>query len=130
MGDTDPIMDAAPSVTIAGHEYELRRLGLRDVFRVSRIIGRGVSVLANTTEFTVGQVVQVLVSSMTANEEEVLTLIADVLGIKRDDLNDPERFPMDSIVDVLEALGRHQDLMGFFKRVQAMAERLPGTPTP
>jgi len=127
---TDPIMDPAPTITIEGHEYTLQRLGLTEVFRVSRILGRGVSMLTNAGEFTVGQVVQVLVGSMTANEEEVLQLIADVLGIKRDELNDPVRFPMPCIIDVFEALSKHQDLAGFLTRVQALTERLPETPTP
>ena len=126
----DPIMDAAPTVTIEGHTYTLQRLGLPDVFRVSRILGRGVSMLTNAGEFTIGQVVQVLVGSMTANEEEVLALIAHVLGIERAELNDPERFPMPCIIDVFEALSKHQDLAGFLTRVQALTERLPETPTP
>jgi len=126
----DPIMDAAPVVTIEGREYTLRRLGLPDVFRVSRILGRGVAMLTNAGEFTVGQIVQVLIGSLTANEDEVLTLIADVLGVTRDELNDPAVFPMPCVIDVLDALAKHQDLVGFVTRVQAMVERLPETATP
>jgi len=128
--NTDPILDEPPTVTVAGREYTLRRLGLRDAFRVGRILGRGVSMLTNAKEFTVGQIVHVLIGSLTANEDEVLTLIADVLGIKRDELEDPERFPLPSVLDVLEALARHQDLAGFLRRAQAMAEGLPETATP
>jgi hypothetical protein len=126
----DPVMDAAPTVTIEGREYRMRRLGLRDVFRVSRILGRGVSMLADAGKFTVGQIVQVLVGSITVNEDEVLDLIADVLQVERVELNDPERFPMPCVLDVLEALAKHQDLMGFIVRVQALTERLPETTTP
>lgn len=127
---TDPVMDAAPTVLIAGHTYELRRLGLRDVFRVSRILGRGAGLLADSGNFTIGQVVQVLVGSMTANEDEVLDLIADVLQVTRDDVNDPNRFPMPCIIDVFEALAKHQDLAGFIVRVQALTEHLPEITTP
>jgi len=136
VGDTkdtvkaDPVMDAAPTVTIEGREYHMRRLGLRDVFRVSRILGRGVSMLADAKSFTLGQIVQVLVGSLTMNEDEVLDLIADVLQVERDALADPERFPMPCILDVLEALAQHMDLVGFLKRVQALTERLPETTTP
>ena len=126
----DPVMDAAPTVLIAGRTYELRRLGLSDVFRVSRILGRGASMLADAGQFTVGQIVQVLIGSVTANEDEVLDLIADVLQVERAEVNDPNRFPMPCVIDIFEALARHQDLAGFLVRVQALTERLPETTTP
>jgi len=129
-GKPDPIMDPAPVVTIEGRTYTLRRLGLPDVFRVSRILGRGVSMLTNAGEFTLGQIVQVLIGSLTANEDEVLALIADVLGITREELSDPAVFPMPCVVDILDALAKHQDLAGFLTRVQALVERLPETATP
>ena len=126
----DPVLLEAPSVTIAGVVYPIRRLGLRDVFRVSRILGRGVAMLTDAKNVSGGQVVQVLVASLSQNEEEVLSLIADVLGVKRVDLNDAERFPMDSVIDVFEALSKHQDLVSFLTRVQTLAERLPEMQTP
>lgn len=127
---TDPILDEPPVITIAGEAYVLKRLGMKHAFRVARVLGRGVALLADgAKDVSPGQVMQVLLASFTANEEEVLALIADVLNVKRSDLDDAERFPMDAIVDVLEGLAKHQDLRAFLSRVQAAAEHLPGTAT-
>jgi hypothetical protein len=124
--EPDPILDDDPTVEIAGVTYTLRRLGLRDVFRVARIFGRGVAVLGDQgNRVSPGQAVQVIVASMAQNETEVLTLMADVIGVKPDDLSDPERFPMEAIVDVARALAEHQDMVAFFRKLSGMIEAVP-----
>ena len=124
--EVDPILSDDPTVTIAGAEYTIRRLGLRDVFKVARILGRGVAVLGdNAGTLSAAQTMQVLISSLTANEDEVLSLLADVLSVKRTELENPALFPMDSIIDVLQALAEHQDLKAFLARVQRLTETLP-----
>jgi hypothetical protein len=121
----DPVMAEPPTVMIAGKRYTFRRLGMRDVFTVSRILGRGVSVLANAGNVNPGTVLQVFVASMADNEDAVLDLLASLLRVTRDELDDPERFPMDAIVEVLTALSRHPDLASFMKRVQDATANLP-----
>lgn len=122
----DPILSDDTTVVIAGETYTVRRLGLRDVFKVARILGRGVALLGdNATNLTPGQTMQVLISSLTANEDETLDLIADVLSVKRAEIDDAARFPMESIIDVLQALAEHQDLKAFLARVQRLTETLP-----
>jgi hypothetical protein len=122
----DPILDEGPTVTIAGTDYQIRRLGFRDVFKVARVLGRGISILGDQgSNLTPGQAIQVIVASMSANETEVLDLAASILGVSRADLDDTERFPMDAIVDVAAALAEHQDLRAFLAKVQALMTRLP-----
>lgn len=124
--EVDPILSDDPTVEIAGKTYTIRRLGLRDVFKVARILGRGVAVLGdNAGTLSAAQTMQVLISSLTANEDEVLALLADVLSVKRTELENPRLFPMDSIIDVLQALAEHQDLKAFLARVQRLTETLP-----
>lgn len=128
----DPVLIEPATITIAGHEYTLRRLGLRDVFKVSRILGRGIAALAENGITQPGQVLQVLVASMNQNEEELLKLIADLLGVARADLDNPDLFPMDSFLDIIAAIAASQDLRGFFSKVQALTGSLPNqskTPT-
>jgi hypothetical protein len=131
----DPILAENPTVTIAGTEYPLKRLGIQHAFRIVRVLGRGVSAFAGlekneeTGEYNTEQVLQVLVAAMVVNEEEALRLIADVLNVERKELNDPERFPMDSIIDVLQALARHQDLRSFFARLMRLMESVPSMRT-
>lgn len=113
-------------IEIAGEQYTMRRLGMRDVFRVVRILGNGVAALGASKEPpTAGQVLQVLVHSLSVNENEVLDLIADLLSVEREDLNNPDKFPMDSIVDIFKTLSEHQDLRAFLSKVARMTETLP-----
>lgn len=124
--EQDPVLSENFSIEVAGTTYEMRRLGLRDVFRVARILGNGVAVLGDgASQYTPGQVVQVLVASMTRNETEVLNLLADLLNVEAEVLQDPNKFPMESIIDVFEGLSEHQDLKAFLARIAALTERLP-----
>jgi hypothetical protein len=127
LNDTpDPILSEPTRITIAGAEYTVRRMGLPDVFRVSRILGRGVALLGGGADGITGaQVLQVLIASLSANEDEVLRLIASLLSVDRKVLDDPSAFPMDSIIDVFQALAEHQDLKAFLSKVQTLSERLP-----
>lgn len=114
-----------PTITIAGEPYRLRRLDVRDVFAVSRILGRGVSVLADVDKVTPGVIVQVLISSMAHQEQETLKLMASLIGVQPAELTDPDRFPMDSIVTIFMAVAEHQDLAGFFAAVERLQDKLP-----
>jgi len=122
----EAITSEGVQIEIAGEQYTMRRLGMRDVFRVVRILGNGVAALGASNEPpTAGQVLQVLVHSMTVNEEEVLELIADLLGVERRELDDSEKFPMDSIIDIFRTLSEHQDLRAFLDKVARLTETLP-----
>jgi hypothetical protein len=122
----DTILDAGPTVDIQGTTYTIRRLGFQDVFKVARILGRGVAVLGDQgSELTPGQILQVIIASMTTNEQEVIDLLASLIGETRESITDPERFPMDSMVDIIKVLAEHQDLRAFLAKVQAMTETLP-----
>jgi len=126
MSQQDPIISNGTTVTIAGTEYTLRRLGLQDVFRVARILGGGMAVLGDTEGKYGGlQTAQILVAAMTRNEKEVLDLAADLLSVDRAVLSDPDKFPMDSMIDIFMALSEHQDLKAFLARVADLMERLP-----
>lgn len=114
-----------PTVEIAGRTYPMRRLGLGDVFTVSRILGRGVATLTGGGSATAADILQVILLALMQNEEPVLKLMASVIGVERADLDDPERFPMTSLLQVGEALAEHQDLADFFAALVRIAERTP-----
>lgn len=123
----EPITYQPPSVTIGSETYPMRRLGVQDVFTVSKILGSGVSVLGRIGDGQVNpaQILQVVVAALAQNQEPVLNLMASIIGVTRAELNDPERFPMESIVTLGEALADHQDLAGFLAAVGRLAERTP-----
>lgn len=127
--DVEPITYQPPSVTIEGETYPLRRLQLQDVFSVSRILGSGVAVLGNLGKpgatVNPGQILQVVVASLSANQEPVLNLMASLIGVTRRELDDPERFGMDSIITLGEALAEHQDLARFLAAVDRLGQKTP-----
>jgi hypothetical protein len=126
----DPILSTGTTVDIAGKTYTLRRLGLQDVFRVARILGNGVAVIGNANDkYNSVQIAQILIASMTRNEAEVLDLIADLLNVERKLLNDPNVFPMDSMLDIFDALSKHQDLANFLARLTALMGTAPSMKT-
>ncbi len=126
---TDPVLVTPPEVTIGDRTYALKRLGLRHVFKVLRILGRGVQLLNPKGGLTAVEVLQVLVASISVNETEVLSLLADLLDVRQDELTNADLFPADALIVVLEALAEHPDLQSFLKRLQAMAPGLLATAT-
>jgi hypothetical protein len=121
----DPILHEPTTLIIAGNEYTLRRLGLRDVFKVSRILGRGIAALGERNEQSPTQVLEILIASLNESEDDVLKLISDLLNVPRKTLDDPALFPIDSFIDIITAIAANQDLRSFFVKVQALTSGLP-----
>jgi hypothetical protein len=129
----DPILYTPPTVTIAGIEYPLRRLNVRDVFRIVPIVSKGANaILAGNGQLQPAQILQALMQALVTSEREVTALLADLIGVTPDDFNDGHRFPITATIDIIEAVAEHEDLRAFIARVQAAAGRLPGlsNPTP
>jgi len=123
---SETILNNGTEITIAGETYTLRRLGLQDVFKVARILGSGVAVLGDDTgSIKPQETLQVLIASMTQQEDRVLDLVADLLNVDREQLNNPEKFPMDSIIDILQKLAEHQDLKAFMEKLGKLTENMP-----
>lgn len=125
----DPVLYEPPTVEINGTTYTLRRLGLPDVFRVIKILGRGAALLDPDANFTGAQVLQVLITSLAINEAPVLDLIASLLSVDRAALDDPEQFPLDSVIPIVEAISRHGDLTAFLSKVNTFSARMPNIAT-
>lgn len=130
----DPVLYEPPIVTIEGIEYPLRRLSMKDVFRIVPIISKGASaIMAGNGQLTPSQILAVLMQALITSEREVTALLADLIGVTPVDLEDGERFPITAAIDIIEAVAKHEDLKAFIARVQTAAARLPGmsnqTPT-
>jgi hypothetical protein len=127
----EPILYTPPTVTIAGVEYPLRRLNTYDVFKVVPIVSKGASaILAGNGSLSNAQMLQVLFSALLSSEKEVIELLASIIGVAPQDFRDGERFPMTTMVDIIEALAEHEDLKAFTERVQTVLRRLPGLSNP
>lgn len=119
----DPIM-AKATVTINEETYTMRRLGIEDAWTIADIMGAGVAAVGGQVDES--QTMQVLVASMAKKKDAVMDLIADVLSVNRETLADPERFPISSIITILQALAEHPDLKEFLEDVG----KLTGSQTP
>jgi len=130
----NPLLADMPTVTSNGVTYTLRRLGIADVFRMVRIMGLGSKVagidimteLTNTDDIAGTLAVQ-LCTILPFAERQISEMLADVLCVTPEQFADPDVFPMESIVDVVQAVAAHPDLTSFFTRLsQLLGMMLPG----
>lgn len=125
IGDS-PILDEAPTVTIAGQSYQLRRLGVRDTFAIARIVAVGAAAmnrpLGNSAMSDPSALAPLLLSGLMAAEETTMKLLASVIDVTVPEL---EKMPMEAPLEIVAALAEHQDLRAFFARAGELMKRLP-----
>jgi hypothetical protein len=124
----EPIVGTKPTVEIEGKTYTVRRLGIPDMFTVIRILGVGVKQLGTMgglQSLDSASVALALVAAIPYAEDEILDLLADIVGVDGADIRNPDIFPIDAIVDIIGVLAEHQDLKAFFTRLQALAKANP-----
>ncbi len=122
IGDS-PILEPGPTVTIAGNEYELRRLGTRDTFAIARIVAVGAAATNRPISAAEGEdLTAMLISGFMAAEETVIKLLASVIGVS---VKEFEAMPMEAPLEIIGALAEHQDLRAFFAHAAALMRRLP-----
>lgn len=121
-GDS-PILDDAPTVTIAGEVYQLRRLGVRDTFAIARIVAVGAAALnRGMDDLSADAIGQLLLSGFMAAEETTIKLLASVISV---DVKTLESMPMEAPLEIAAALAEHQDLRAFFARASELMRKLP-----
>lgn len=122
-----PIVGDTPTVEIEGRTYKLRRLGISDTFAIARILGVGVKQLGNLGIGSLNEQAAVLaiIAAIPYAEDEILDLLADIVGVDGSDIRNPELFPLGSEIAIIEALSKHQDLQAFFTRLQGLMKANP-----
>jgi len=122
-----PIVGDTPTVEIEGRTYKLRRLGISDTFAIARILGVGVKQLGNLGLGSLNEQAAVLaiIAAIPYAEDEILDLLADIVGVDGSDIRNPELFPLGSEIAIIEALSKHQDLQAFFTRLQGLMKANP-----
>lgn len=122
-----PILDPGPIVEIGGTPYTLRRLGVRDTFKIARIVAVGAaSTKSDLTDAELAdpnKLQALLLAGVMAAEVTVLDLCASLIGVTVKDLEDPERFPMSTPIDIAMALVEHQDVRAFFAHVKPLVAK-------
>lgn len=114
-----------PLVEIDGTKYEMRRLGPRDLFKLTRILAQGAASLGselNNMQLTAESIAMLVVAGLPYSEEQAISLFADLIGIEKEDF---DKMPMDAILDIGAKLVEHQDLKAFFDKFKKLLEN-PG----
>lgn len=124
----ETIVGDTPVVEIEGRTYTMRRLGIKDTFKVIRIIGIGVKEMAGVVHF--GQLdtqamVMAMVAAIPYAEDEIMDLLASLINVGPLEIRDENLFPIGSEIAIIEALTKHQDLKAFFTQLQRLAESNP-----
>lgn len=133
--DDQTLTSERPTVTIQDRTYTLRGLGVRDTFAVGRIVSRGAAIALqegqDLTNATPEQWMMLFLVGMPYAEDESMKLVASLLNVTLDELDNPDAFPADTLVQVGKALWDHQDVKAFFGSVRHLAgmSRM-GTPSP
>ena len=120
---TDQLTWTPPEIEIEGKTYQLRRLGILDVFKLGKIWASaqaraGALMKVDMTPEAVGML---LVSMLPLEGDAIIEFLADAIGVKADNMRDPNQFPLGSEVQIIEALLTHEDVAGFFERVLHLA---------
>ena len=123
----EPIVGVKPTVEIEGKTYTIRRLGIADTFAIARILGVGIKQMGalGMSSLNEHSAVLAIVAAIPYAEDEILDLLADIVGVDGADIRNPDIFPIDAIVDIIGVLAEHQDLKAFFTRLQALAKANP-----
>lgn len=123
----EPIVGVKPTVEIEGKTYTIRRLGIADTFAIARILGVGIKQMGalGMSSLNEHSAVLAIVAAIPYAEDEILDLLADLIGVEGADIRNPDLFPLGSEIAIIEALAKHQDLQAFFTRLQALAKANP-----
>lgn len=121
--EVEAFVAEAPTVTIKGRKYKVRRLGVSDVFKLGRILAVGAAGMGKEIgkmELNPGMLAGLLIVSFPYAEDQCLEFIASIIDVKIEDLKDPELFPVDSILDILKVLAEHEDVKAFFTKLTGL----------
>ena len=115
--EVEPLISETPTVIIAGKEYKMKRLGVVHTFKLARIIAMGAAGVGkeiSNIEMNAESAIGLLIVGFPYADELILSLFADVLGVKIEDIKNPNLFPMGSEIKIIQALVGHVDVKAFF----------------
>jgi len=122
-----------PTVTIAGREYTLKSIPAVMAFDLADVIEMGFGAMLRTSQ-TDGRMepsamMQIVTAVLRKNRTMFLDLFAHVLGVKKEDFNNGERFPLTTFVILGRAFSDHPDVQDFLSELTEVMGNLPENPT-
>jgi hypothetical protein len=122
----EALISEGKTVTISGREYQMRRLGIRDTFKLARIIAIGAAGMGKEIgkmDLNGEVLTGLLLVGFPYAEKQIMEFLADIIGIKYEELDDPIKFPMGSEIEMIEALAEHVDVKAFFSKATKLAKQ-------
>lgn len=118
-----------PTVTIAGKEYTLKSIPAIKAFDLADVIEMGFATMMRASEHKgsvePAQVLQIITAVLRKNRTMFVDIFAHVLGVKAEEFNNGERFPLSTFPKLLNVLGDHPDIQDFLSEVQSALKDLP-----
>ena len=116
MSDKDAIMQEAPIVELRGKEVKLERLGAVTIFKIARImrslvrkVSKAVGLerdidISKLDKLPQSELMSLLLTAIEHGEDEVMEVVSMVLGVKEEELRDPEKYGAETVIEVCLAL--------------------------
>jgi hypothetical protein len=116
------ILAEKPVLEINNVVYSLRRLGICDVFAVSKMLAPHVGKLLNTTSKNTEQAGAELITNILLVLPDVgdaaLDFFASLLGVEKSQLENPDIFPLPAWERIIGAFLEHPDLQQFWESLR------------
>lgn len=109
-------------------EFKMRRLGISDTFKLMQIVAGGAAGLGaqlKTMDMSAEMVGMLLISGIPYQEKIAIELLASIIGVKPQDLANPDIFPMGTEIEIVQKLIDHQDMKAFMGKIGNMVKQ-PG----
>ena len=137
MNNLNELVHTAPSITVDGKEYQVKRLGLKHIFafikilQQARIVNQFADMMADLrpkegeedTDERKGRAVGVamnLIFSLVEAETDIYGFIALITGMTKEQAED---LPLEALVDLVMAIVDAPDIGAFTKAVQAAIQK-------
>lgn len=136
MEEKDPILSTGTTITMGGVERKIRRLGIRDLMKLSTLVSDLLSggsyqlqekILSYTPAADKNQldaIGTIIILGFPLIENNIMDVMGSFLEVTQEDLNDPSKFPMDALPVFLEGLWKHPDFLSFFGQMKQMVSNL------
>lgn len=124
--DVEPLIADTPTVTINKREFKMRRMGVADTFKLAKVISIGAAGMGaeiGNIELNPEVVAGLLLAGFPFAEKEILEFLASVIGVRYEDMKDPEKFPMGSEVEIISKLMEHVDMKAFFTKATGLFKK-------
>lgn len=127
-----PLLAQAPTITIGDRTYQMRRLGIMDIFRLTKMVTKltregqkqAADILQNVgdmgKEVTIGAM---LALGFTELADDICEFLGGMIGVSAGEYADPNQFPLEYQIQMVHLLlAEHPDIDGFFTQLRNMGQ--------